>query len=593
MSGTTTVNVDVEQIVTGLQQKLGTLPSWKDLLTAATGTALIELIATAAGFSIYANERAFLEAFPDTAILPSSITSSIRLLGVRISRKLPASGTFNITKPADGIAAVIPAYTQFSYPGGMLFNRTAILFSNTEVTQTVSLYEGRLVTVYLQGLGTDFQTFISADSGFTVSDADVAVLLNGTPIPVVVDGLWRYAAQTFTNAQGVMSTVTNPAVQDRTNKDGALELNFGSTYYGTQPQIGDSIQVTYAVTQGQAGNNTNFAGTPISLTPYYTVVATSALTGGADEKNPTVYQRIGPPAFASLVGAVNSSGYNAVATSYPGVIDAQVWGQSLVAPTRPDYMNVLRISLLTSSPWGSGQLADFQSWYEQRTMSYMNFWFVPPVPFNYQITANIYCNATVDLNTVQAQVITALTNLTTPTYGSIGRTVYLSDIYEAIANANSGILYSQVLSPNSDLITRPKLYNLTGSVTVSGGSIPSGSIEYEITAVSVVNGVNVESLGTPLGITVAANQALASITLNWTKVQGAIAGWNIYSTLGGVNLGLIASLPASATSFVDTGITPSATIFPPTVDGFPVLYPNCTGIQLNMFYASDRGVGQT
>lgn len=590
MSGTTPVNVDVEQITTGLQQQLGTLSSWKDLLTASTGTALIELIATAAGFSIYANERSFLEAFPDTAILPSSILSSIRMLGVRISRKLPASSTFTIIKPADGLTAVIPAYTQFSYPGGMLFNRSAIIFDDLTVTQEITLYEGQITNVYLQGLGTDFQTFISSDSNFSVSDADVLVSLNGVAIPVVTDGLWHYQAATALDSNGNTITTPNPAVQDRTTKTGALELDFGSTNYGTKPQIGDSIQVTYTVTQGQAGNNTDFAGTNVFLSSYYTIVSTAPLAGGADQKDPTLYQRIGPAAFASFDRAVNTSEYNAVAVSYPGVIDAQLRGQSLIAPNRPDYMNVIRVALLTSSPWGSGQVSNFESWFQKRSMSYMNYWFVTPIPFNYQITANVFCNATVDLNTTQTQVTTALNSLVTPAYGFIGRTVYLSEIYESIANANPNILYAQVLAPQADLVTAPTLYNLTTSVSPTGGTIGIGVVDYYISATFNLNGVSQESLPTPYPVTV--TSTTASVQLSWTEVQGAITNWKVYSNLGGT-LGLVATLPGSATGYLDTGTSPNTAMQPVSVDSYPVLFPNCTNIKLNMFYAADRGVGQT
>ena len=587
MSSTTPVNVDVTQIVTALQQQLGTLDSWIDLLTAATGTALIELSATAAGFGIFAVERAFQEAFPDTAMLDSSIYAAARLLGARIARKLPASCTVSVTKPADGLAYTIPAYSQFTFPGGTMFNRQAIVFSTTQTIQNVTLYKGSINTLYLNGLGTDFQLFISSDAGFTVSDADVQVTVSNVVIPVVTDGLWHYQA---TVDAATNTTINKPAVQDRTTKDGQLELNFGDSVYGTSPDAGAPVVILYAVTDGASGNNASFTGTQLTYDAYSTVVATTGLSGGADELPASVYQRVAPPVSAAQGRASTYNEYNAIAVTYPGVLDARIQGQNLIAPTRPDFMAVLRCCLLTSTSWTSTQLADFLAWMKQRSQSPMNYWTVSPVPYQFNISANIYCNATADLNSVQQNVQNALQALTAAKYGILGGTQYLNDIHVAIRKADSQVLYAQLLSPTGDIVTSPQLYNLAASVTATG-NIPAPGRTYQITLVSMNGGVTNESI--PVDVTIT-NSTNFQATLTWTPASGAIDFINIYTTDSNGNTGLLTQLPGTASSYVDTGNTaPNIAQTPPTVDAFPVFYPQVGTITLNMFYASDRGIGQS
>ncbi len=588
VSTSSPVNVDVQQIITALQQKLASLDSWVDLLTSGTGTTLIELVATATGFSIFAVERAFQEAFPDSAILPSSLYSIARLLGSRISRKLPASCSVLITKPADGNAYSIPAYSTFSYPGGFLFNRQAINFSSTQVSQTVTLYQGQVKTLFLSGLGTDYQTFISADASFGVSDADVQVSVSGSAIPVVTDGLWRYPAS-INSSTGVVTP--NPAVQDRTTLNGALELNFGNSTYGTSPGLGAPVNILYAVTNGLSGNNANFSGTSIAYDTYSTVVASSGLTGGADQLPPSLYQRIAPPVSASQGRACTYSEYNAIAVTYPGVYDAKIQGQAQIAPSLPSYMAVLRLSLFTTSTWSAAQYATFLSWLQARSMSPMNFWRVDPVGFQFSITANVYCNATADLATVQGNVNNALAALVAPQPGIIGRTTYMSDIYGAIENADPEVLYTQVLTPTTPVVTSPSLYNLAASVTASG-SIPAAGRTYQVTCVSMLNGVANESV--PVSVS-ASNQNGSNFeaTLSWVPMNGAVNFINIYTTNTQGQLGLLAQVAGTVSSYVDTGnVAPNIALTPPTVDGFPLFYPEILAINLNMYYASDRGIGQ-
>ncbi len=581
---TSLVRVDVGQLVAELQQTLRQYATWQDLVIDATGETIIEFLATVAVYAIFANERAFQEVFYDTAKLQSSVLGIARNQGVRIARKLPASCTALITKPADGLTYSIPAYSAFIAAGGVaLYNRTAIVFDAVTVSQTATLYVGTIKALNVQGTGNDFQTFVSSESGFVIADVDVLVNIQGVDIPVVTDGLWHYAA---TPINGVVTTT--PAVQDATTKNGNLELRFGSANYGTLPAVGQAVTISYAVTTGAAGNNVAFSGTQLYYDTYSTIVASSALSGGADERNPFDYQRIGPSSFSSFMGAVTAPEYNALAVSYPGVIDARIDGQRIVAPTTPQFMNTLRGCLLTTSAWTSTQWNDFVAWFNKRSMSYMNVYRSDPVPAPYNIDITVYCDSTVpDLSTVQNNVSQALATQLAPQYGWIKRTVYRSDI-EGIAKGTSGsILTVQRRQPTYDFVTSNVLFNLAlvENAAGSGSSVAGATATYGITAISTA--ASGESVPTTIDIVTSGG---TSVSGSWDPVDG-IATFNVYRQVNGV-LYLLTSLPGTATGFTDTFTSNLGIQQAPIIDGFPLLYPSLVSINVVAKYSTDRGTGQ-
>jgi len=583
------VQIDFEQMLAQLQaQVVGNNSQWQDLVADGTGEALLEFVATAGAYGVYANERALQEAFPDSARLISSVYAAMRLLGIRLSRKLPVSCTATVTKPPDGKTYLIPAYSMFSSPQGTLFNRQAITFTNTNTVEQCTLYAGTVKTVTVVGTGNPLQTFISADANFTVSDQDVLVTVGGIQIPVVTDGLWNYGATTAV-VGGVQTTVIQAAVQDKTTNTGALELDFGNDNYGTVPTAGSNVAITYALTNGLTDVNAAFTGTTIAYDNYSSIVATSGLVGGGNQTAPTTYQRIGPGAFASFNRAVNAQEYNAVAVQYPGIVDALIVGQSKIAPTLVTYMNVLRVSLLTASPWTQTQYDTWSTWMQQRSMNSMNFYFEAPQPVNYSVVGSVFCNSTANLSVVEQNVLTALKSVTVPSNGWIGRTTYVSEIIDTIYKADSNVLYVKLSQPSGDFVTAFNLTSIVLDQTGSGSAPTSANLTYYITGINTFSGSPQESL--PIVVAFSTNsQAGTGIQLSWDLTSGLV-GINIYTMRPGGSVGLIASLPGSATGYFDNySSTPTSQTYP-TIDNFGVWYPNNVTTQLAFFPAADRGTG--
>lgn len=224
-----------------------------------------------------------------------------------------------------------------------------------------------------------------------------------------------------------------------------------------------------------------------------------------------------------------------------------------------------------------------------RSMGYMNFFYATPTPVGYKVVATVFCNATADLATVQANVNAALVALTTPGFGFIGRTIYYSEVIETIYKADPNVLYVKLSSPSTDFATYFNITNLE-SVQAGVGSAPASTdVTYYLSGVNTFTGTAQESLPVQVSISTT-SQTGNGIQLTWDEM-GGLSAINVYTQRPGGTLGLLATLPGNASSFFDDfSLTPTSQQ-PVTIDQFGVFYPNCTNIQVTMQVATDRGAG--
>jgi hypothetical protein len=399
------VKPDQPLIVSQLQALLSTKTAWRDLYLSGTGQTLIEMVAAIGALDQYAIEQAYRQSFLDTSLTDSAVFAIARMLGVRIPRRNPAVMSVTLTRVDTSVALTIPAYSVFTCGSVTLFNREALTFALGAATIVGTLMEGEIRTFSLAGQGTNFQMFRSPETGFEVSDQDVQVKVNNNEVPVVQNGIWNY-------------TGSMPAVQDSTTKDGELLLTFGNSLYGYRPVNGVQIDILYAVTKGSGADDSNLATQPVSYSgdPDITgVVNAGGLANGGNALSASTMRAVSPLMFSSQGNkATTRSEFSALPLTYPGVMDALVVGQREVAPTDVRYMNLVRVSLLTSSPMTDAFWSAFSSWYTRRIMYPVRIYRQDPIPMAVSVSLNVYCSSTADLPTVKAKVIAAVTELFTP-----------------------------------------------------------------------------------------------------------------------------------------------------------------------------------
>lgn len=567
---------DYNDALTQLTASALTKPTFKGLVTNETGNTLLELMAGVVDFDSMMFESAYQETFPDMAKLDSSQYAIQTMLRNRLTRQLPATGTVVLTRTSSAIAETIPAFTSFSANGVTLFNRSAVTFAAGTLSLSISVYVGTIQVLNLGGKGSDFQFFTSNEQGFTVSDIDVQVFLGSTPIPIVQDPLWNYA--------GI------PAVQDSTDKTGALVLSFGNGTFATKPQQTDTITVAYAVTNGSTGNNLSFVNSLVTCALFSDVtgVMSTGLSGGGDQPSVSLYQRVGGDIFAGARGSVTSNQYTATALKYPGVIDAVVLAQRDLAPNNPQWFNVGKVILITQSPWTLQNKADFTTWFQARTMYSMRYQVVTgvlalaeePRIKTIAVAANISCRQQSDLVQIQALATSAVQKVFAATSGTLGRNIYKTDITDAIkAVAPAQIDFVELALPLSDSIMNINPPILTAVVSAGTGSLAVGNFIYGVTA------YDSDGETAPTLVTAPVLTAGSSVVLTWSS-QAAALGYRVYGRSGNVvNIG---STQVGVNTFTDTGTATGTGLIPPSINTSGVHYAVLGTVSITASYSLRR-----
>lgn len=467
-------SVDQEQFVQQLSAALSVKTNWSTGITTQTSQTLIDLIAAIGTFATSRIVRVKEDAFMDTAQSDSAILSNAVAQGLRLSRKLPASATVSISSTED--VAIAP-YTQFSGAGLSWFNPEQISL-RANVPTTIILYEGQVKRMQMNGLGTNLQTWASDEDKFVVSDQHVQVSINGVTLYKTYEGLWNYPQIAGAGTQ-------QQAFADRTLPNGRLLVQFGSQGYGAVPGVNDIVLVTYAVTQGDAANATTTTQAEVTAPGLTTVTAefTSNPTGGASQRNSVEYKNFGAGTFGTFSSGVTKAQYRAVVNNYPGIIDTVTQAQREVNPRDLAWMNVIRVSALTSSTWTQTQIREYLNYCQSQTMYSTYMVWEDPAPIDVTVDISVYCyNSVPSTAAVRAAVDAALTKLFTPRPGLLLTNFYESDLIETAKNAAPGqISYVVVNKPTQPMIvTAPASPATSFTIVPSGGTISPGVYNYAV-----------------------------------------------------------------------------------------------------------------
>ena len=556
-----TIVPDPEGIKSELIAYLSTKDSWRGLSNSAVGTTLLEMISAVGALDEAKIRRARQEAIPETAVSDRALYSLAVFQGVRLSRKLPASVTATLSTLTN---TTIPAYTQFEGGGNFFFNRTTIFLTGS-VPQSVVLQEGKVVTKTMRGLSEDFSVYLSAETFFTVSDVDVRVTVNSTLLQRATDGLYSLRGKQGFN--------------DRTLPDGRMVVQFGGGLFGSTPRTTDGVSIVYVTTSGASANSITVSGKAIYSTPYPKVTGTftSEPTGGSDQNSAIIYKNIAAPTFGTFGAAVTKGQYLSAALNYPGVLDAQLFAQRESNPSAYQWMNLIKIVLLTSTNWNAAMKKAFLQRMQESSQYTTRFFLEIPTPYLINVNASVYCYNWANTSTVQANVQAAITRLLQVRSGSLGYDFYLSDVETAIKQSDPAIEYFTLTSPTTNtIISSPPVEDLTGTVQPNSGALPPGFYVYGI---EVVTALGIIAARTYFQVSTSA--PTSSIALSWTAVPGALS-YNVYGLNGttpAMVLGLLANVPTN--SYTDSGlITPGVQPLPQSTSSVRYAVLNSMSIEV-------------
>lgn len=548
-----TLNPDQEEIKTQLQAYLSTLDSWKGAVNSQTGQAILNMIAAVGAYSQASIRRYAEDAFPETVVSDEASYAIADMQGVRLTRKLPASVSVTLTSP---VSLTLPAYTVFQGAGGFFFNRNAVFITGGAGPLAVTLYEGKVQRISTNGLGQDYSLFVSSESSFTVSDVDVSILLDTTPMARTTGGIW-----TLKNQIGFV---------DSTMPDGKLFIQFGNSIYGGSPTAVQTLNITYVVTIGADGNNLSTNGKTL-VAPDYTTVSglfTTSPSGGANERPALTYKNLAAPTFGVFDAAVTKQQYITTALTYPGVIDVITHAQREVNPSSVYWMNLIQLVVLTSTPsvpWTTQQRNDFMTWLQSKSAFVPRFFMQDPVAVTVNVDMDIFCFNWVNSTQAKLNAINAVTNLFAPRAGILNYDLHKTDITDAVLKSDPGIEYVTLRTPADDVIVSSTPMDFpTLTELLTGGTLTNATNYYYGLAVTTADGiVTVKNLAAKLTTT-----ATSRIQVDWLAYPGAVS-YQLYRKVEAGSLLLLYS--GTALTFTDTGaITPSGA--PPAQSTVPIRY---------------------
>lgn len=569
------LGVGFDEIKAQIQAYLNTTQVWKGQLTTQTSTTLVDLISSIGVFDQTKLIRAYEDAFAETAQSNDAIRSITQMQGLRLTRKLPAALSVSMTSPVN---VTIPPYTQMTVGGVYYFPRQQIiLLANTP--STVEVYQGRVYSNQSSGRGTDFQQWVMPQDAFVISDLDTQVRINGALIPKSDGGLWNFKNQ--------------PAYADLTLADGRLLIQFGSSDFGSIPQVTDTVEVSYVVTEGQSGNNRTLVGKRLTVEGFNSIsgVVLANPTGGADQKPVVTYKNVASGSFGTYRSGVTRSQYISLVSTYPGIIDAITQAQREINPMDLKWMNTIRISGLTTSPWTQQMKADFIEYMEKITMYSTRFYWQDPIPVDRDVVVDVYCFNTAILSQVQQQSYDAVTDLFAKKPGILMTNFYKSDIGRAITADTAGqVSYIEVKEPEEAMVvTPPPSPNVTWTVDTTG-QLSEGIYAYSV-AIDTATDSGAPNKWVFPQITSTGDDG--SVTLTWDhyptatqyRVYGRQAGSP--SSIGLLTTITVGSTPTPTYTYFDNGNDIPTGGMPNTLNTGPIKYNRLNSLVVNVYY-SDR-----
>lgn len=544
------VNADFDSLVDQLQTHLSTKDSWSGFLTTQTGETILEMIAAVGALDQAKLLRYHQDSFPFTALSDTAVYALAAMQGVRINRKLPMSVEVSLSSP-DG-AVSVAELTQFNLAGQLFFNREAITIGTSAATYT--LYEGTIVSTEVSGLNASYQSFVSREGGFQISDVDVRVDLNGVQLEKNYDGIWKLKDR--------------DGYRERTLPNGKLMIEFGNDVYGTKPTTNDVVTIIYALTRGLDLSTTRTVTKAVTCDTFPSIKgsATSNPTGGGDQASPDLYRTLSAATFGTFGSAVTKQQYLGVALSYPGVVDVITQAQREVNPNAVEWMNTVRLVTLTQNVWSDTDKESFIEYMNQRCMYSTNFYMAEPAYHRVTVNITVYCYQWANAAQCELDARNAIIDLFKKRPGILGLDIFRSDIHKAALDSNKGIEYAVLHLPTSDLIVSGQpMAKPTAQVFGTLGSLPPGTYYYAVSPVLASGGEIA-----PRNYQVVTNNAANSaIELNWEEYADADS-YRIWGRSSS-QIGLLATVGSGVFEFTDDGsATPS--ISTPAVSTAPVRY---------------------
>jgi hypothetical protein len=262
---------DFDSIKTDLKNKLSLLSSWSKILFYGVYERLIDVVAYGIEKLAYLVEVYYRESTWETAEIKESLVNQSPYIGYIPYRTVGASGEVSVNASSTfsgsaytGVSVTIPKWTQLQNTNKTVFaytTETEIYGNGTSGSLSIAVKEGTVKTYTYEAAGTANEIIPLVSN--TVENDYIQVDIvdsNGTVLNAVnICGEDNLTDATITNPEKLyfLTDTTNYycEVVNASTFEQVL-IKFGDNVYGRQLATGQLVKITYAETNGAAGNIT-------------------------------------------------------------------------------------------------------------------------------------------------------------------------------------------------------------------------------------------------------------------------------------------------------------------------------------------------
>jgi len=341
-------NLDFDQIKQSIKDYLKSNSDFSDFdFEGSNMSILIDILAYNTYITAFNSNMVANESFLDSATLRENVVSLARNIGYVPRSRKSAEAVIDFNYPFDGNSTTVTLKRGLVVVGSV--NNTSYVFSIPEdVTVSspidaggvaganpprtarfsgLTVYQGTLLTKQWVVDGSTDQRFLIENPFVDIGTLRVTVRKSGAS-----------AGLAFSKVDNIIDIKSDSnifLIQESSNE--TYELLFGDGIFGTKLEVGDTVDISYIITDGKAGNEgrnfafsgniVNDAGSSIASRSVVSVITSQSARNGADIESVDSVRYFAPRMYSAQNRAVTPRDYEAIVQSiYPNTESVSVLG---------------------------------------------------------------------------------------------------------------------------------------------------------------------------------------------------------------------------------------------------------------------------
>lgn len=444
MTSTPLTELDFAQIKDSLKTFLQSQTQFADYdYDGSNMSVILDVLAYNTFMNNFYTNMAYSEMFLDSAQLRSSIVSRAKELNYlpRSYRSSTTTISLSFSPNDDPGFITIPKYTKFvgtidgaSYTFSTNQVYTVVPNNGVYSLSDIEIYEGRVEKEYFEvDSGTKF---ILSNSKLDTNS--IAVKVYESTSATASSDEYTYKQNLFDVGSSDKVFYLQPAEVDK------YELHFGLDVFGRSPQVGEVVEVTYRITNGELPNGIAEFTAASTISGYTSTVTTiSAASGGAEQESLESIKFYAPKSIQIQNRAVTESDYiNLLKNEFSEIQSVSVYGGEELDP--PKYGRVIvAVDVRNSDGVSESNKDKYSKFLKDRSPLSIDPLVVSPEFMYIALITTVYYNTnTSDLTdgSVSTLIRNTVSAYSNTNLNDFGKNVRISRLSRAIDDADPAII---------------------------------------------------------------------------------------------------------------------------------------------------------